>query len=403
MALLPAFAAQGDREDLMTIADTIARLPWQSLQPQLLDWLSKPGPEPAKRPSNNWLNGGPSALAELAAYIFAQRPAQIPVEPLVARFAECPPSSRRLLCVLLSKVPPPSPTADAALLRALQDADAGVRWQAALAIYQRGRKDTKTVAALTARLGDTNEYVGAAAAYALGKLGAREATAAVQVRLQARVPNQFISLEESRRQIEAVEGRDRGMSSTFDLLRVDQIHLQPSPPRLPVRNLGTVLFMRHLANLRRVGGLSLNNALLGALAELGGKSDCEELARWLGSINHGAAVAALGKVDARGLQPRLLQPLLDRNADLNLRLDCLDSLAELAAPDIAKALVPLLSETTVAIPAPSQPLLDLQVCDLAALAIARLQGWKFEPRDLMDPSQRGLLVKQARAWAEGQP
>ena len=398
--LLPVLIARDDHEAVTAVADTIARLPWKPLQPRFFDWLSKAAEEPAIPRGGFSFAPGPRSFAEVAAHILAQQPAEIEVEKLMGGFTDRPTLGRRLTCVLLSKLPKPAPAADAALLRAMQDADAGVRWQAALAIYQRGLNDPEAVAALTTRLGDTNEYVGGAAAYALGKLGARQAAAAIQARLKARNPNQGLSLEESKRQAEAVQGDDRlRLSGTFDLLRVDRVFIHPMPPRLPAQAHASRLLMPTLASLRRMGGLSLNSALIGALADLGGDSARDELARWLGSADHDAAVDALRKVDPRGLEPRLLLAALDRNADLSLRLDCLSSLAELQYTNSAKALATLLDDTAVAIPTPRQPELGLRVCDLAAAVIAQLQGWEVERRLLMDPSQRDLLVKKARDWA----
>lgn len=122
-ALFDLMTQAGDNNDLANgLGEIISRLPWESRQNDLIQLLD----------SSNY------NLANAAARILLSRPEAMDAAALTSAFAGQSPHGRRLICVLLSRLPQQADATRELLLQALRDPADGVRWQGVLAIYKAG-------------------------------------------------------------------------------------------------------------------------------------------------------------------------------------------------------------------------------------------------------------------------
>lgn len=176
------------------LAETIGQLQWQSYQNQIIGLLSSPG----------------HFLSEAAARILIGKPDWLDTTALTSNFDQQLPQTRRLYCAILSHLPQQTENTGKLLLQALKDPDAGVRWQAALAIKDAGWNNAQSQAALVNTLDDKNEYVAAAAAYSLGQLGATNAAPTLLSKLVTTLQSSNAPPDELQRQAFEITTAIRG-------------------------------------------------------------------------------------------------------------------------------------------------------------------------------------------------
>jgi hypothetical protein len=107
-----------------------------------------------------------------AAYILASQPELIDSNQLTSGYNKLSTYKRALRCLVLGHLPKPGPTALATMIDALNDRDACLRRQGAVALGRCGSKTKPVIEALTKRIIDSNTYVAGAALQALSKLNA---------------------------------------------------------------------------------------------------------------------------------------------------------------------------------------------------------------------------------------
>lgn len=367
----------------------IARLPWDPEQKRFIALLASPE----------------STLAHASASILLSRPASLDSAALISGFAKQPPRARRLICVLLSRQPQSTEAMQQLFLKALRDPVDGVRWQAALAIATSQWKDAASEAALVRTLNDTNEIVGAAAAYSLAKLGATNAAPVLLTKLRDRLKSPPVASDEWSPQVMAIVQDTQGEEHHADeLLNVDHLTL-----RLKI---GVTPAMQRRAALRvppqpidfPMHNYNLADALIEALGELGAAAAAEELFKLRGTDYDAEATRALAKLAPDRLSGELLATARDKQIDSYLRERALVTLGNVSATNRLRDLIPLLEDTTPIEyfrPLPGAP---WRVCDRAALTIAMLLGWEDRMAlGFMRPEQREELMTRAREWARATP
>jgi hypothetical protein len=385
-ALLRETARRGARGLAGGLVETVGQFSWESRQTELIGFLADPTP----------------LVSVAAASVLAQRPEAINLSRLSASFEHASALTRRLGCVLLSAVAT-NATAREMLVRVSRDPDDGVRWQATLALSRAKAKEAQTIAALVSRLDDTNSFVGAAAAYALARLEARQAAPLLLEKLSSGAASRPLSDEDWRRQAGAINGPElRDAEPPFLSLEVDR--LSALPPRSERRQPG----LRATALPGRSRGkaaaeFTFNNAVIQALGTLGYQPAREELRRRLGGASHVAAARALHGLDPDGLETALVRLALDRQAAAAARSLALGTLCELEARGRARELLPLLDDTTVLVPSTRRTSPSWRCCDHTAVALAHLLGWKPNLTFTAPLAQRERLITRLREWARQSP
>ncbi len=378
-----------ERSDVVEgMAEIIAPLPWEPYGKQLIELLAADHPE----------------LADAAARVLTERPANLDPAVFISRFAQQPIRTRRLYCGILSRLPQQTDATRKFFLQALRDPADGVRWQAALAIETARWTDARSTSALLERLDDPNEFVGAAAAHALARLGATNAAPALLARLKSRSQAVAGSPEALERQLSGVmrdfrSNLNRGPQ--YKLLDPDNLEitvglrvpeqakkrasmrLPPQPFHLPTHD------------------YTLVDALIEALGGLGYTPAGNALFELRGTDYDSTATRALSKLAPERLAAQLLATAKDTKTDSYLRERALVTLADLSLTNCVRDLVPLLDDVTPIVYARPLPGSEWRVCDRAAVSIATVLGWE-DPMMLrfLRPEQREGLMKRAREWAK---
>jgi HEAT repeat protein len=379
----------GSYDILDAVGEIIARLPWESHQKQFIDLLASPE----------------NMRANAVARIFIEHPTALETGIMVSAFAHHPPRARRLDCVILSRLPTQTDATRKLLLQALQDPAEGVRWQAALAIGKAGWNDAQSDSALVATLNDTNELVGAAAAYSLARLRATNEAPA----LFAKLTTELQSTNHSQ-----PEDLDRqGLAIRKDI-RGEENHAVPvlDPERLQMRiYVGGQVF----ANARRRAGMrippqpftlpihhyDMTTALIEALGDLGYGGAEDELFKLRSTDYEVEATIALSKFAIDRLTKELLATAKDKQADSYVREKALVTLGNIAAANRAHDLVPLLDDTTPIVYSRPMPGPEWRICDRAAETVSMLVGWQERRRQMFTrPEQREQTLTRAREWAK---
>lgn len=397
-ALLDVLIDSTNSADSVTpdVAGIIAQLPWEPYQNRLRQLLSAPD----------------TILADSAAQILVGRPASLDSKALISDFEIQAPRTRRLYCVLLSSVAQQTNDAGKLLLRAMQDADDGVRWQAALAIGKAHWQNEPPVTALLNCLKDTNQYVAAVAVRSLVHLGASNIAPALLTKLKAHVHSENPSDEKNQRQAEAIK-HDMGRSSRSvggysgglaDILdpdrltlrmdlgargaarRVTSMRLPPRPFTLPTHN------------------YDLTDALIEALGGLEYAPAADELFKLRGTDYDTQASIALHKLAPDCLADELLVTAKDKKIDSYEREKALVTLGNLRATNRVRELIPLLDDVTPIVYSRQLPGPEWRICDRTAETLAVLLGWQ-NGRLLMfvRPEQREQMMARAREWARQAP
>jgi hypothetical protein len=372
------------------IADIIAGLPWESCQADLIPLLV----------STN------AALADAAAHILVEQPARLNAEPLITKFDSQPTRTRRLYCAILSRLPQQTDVTRKLLLQALRDREDGVRWQAAVAIATAKWSDEQSNTALLECLNDTNEFVAAAAAHSLAKLGATKAGPALHAKLKAPQSTNAPGGEFERQAATITKDirSDFNRGPGYDLLDPDHLEMRigmrvperakemakrrfpPQPFALPMRD------------------YTLVDALIEALGDLGYVAAADDLFKLRGNDHNSVATRALSKLSPKRLTDELLAIATDKQVNSFLRERALVTLCNIPATNRVRDLVPLLDDTTPIeyerpIPGP-----EWRICDRTAVSIGVLLGWESPMMPVfVRPELREEFMKQAREWASKEP
>jgi HEAT repeat protein len=378
---------QGDVVD--GIAEIIGNLPWQKRQKQMVELLASPD----------------TVLAKAMARIFIEHPALLDASLLTTGFTHQSPRTRRLYCAILSHQPQQTEATRKLLLQAMQDPGAGVRWQAALALGKVVGNGPQVRTALLLAVNDTNQFVGAAAAYSLTRLGATNAAPALFEKLKATLASNNTPIDQLASQAFEIQQEFRGDENhSVHVLDTDNIGF-----RLYV-NAEVTANIRKRAAMRlppRPFDLPIHNydlayALIEALGDLRYVPATDELFKLSGTDYEGVATAALGKLAPTRLTVQLLGTAKDKQLDSYLREKALVTLCNLAATNCVRDLIPLLDDTTpITYSPPMRLAVDWQVCDRAAVTIATLLGWENRMAPVYFPQQeRDETMARVRDWAK---
>ena len=370
------------------LADIIANLPWESHQRQLVKLLASP---------NNILAGD-------AARILIARPAALDTTNLIAGFAHQSPHARRLYCAILSLLPEQTVATRELLLQATSDESAGVRWQAVMSVGQAGWNDAQSQSALLAALDDTNQFVGAAAAYSLARLEATNTAAMLFAKLKVELQSTNRPTEMLEQQAAEISRDFRGEENhavnvldpdhmegrlymnaevTANIKRMAARRLPPRPINLPTHN------------------YCLPEALIEALGDLKYVPAADELFKLSGTDYETAATAALAKLAPDRLTDELVSVAKDKQLDSYLREKALVTLCNISATNCVRALIPLLDDPTPIVYSPSMRFgQEWRICDRAAVTISILLGWenRITPIYILQ-EQRDETMKRVQDWA----
>jgi len=391
--LLTHTQGEAGRWDIVDgLAGVIAQLPWESRQKQMVALLASPD----------------NMLAKAMARILIEQPAALDTTLFTSGYTRQSPATRRLYCAILSHLPRQTEATRQLLLQALQDQIAGVRWQAVLAIGKAGWNDPQSQSALVAALDDTNQFVGAAAAYSLARLGATNAAPLLFAKLKT-------SLASANPPIEMLE--KQSLEITKDL-RGEENHAVNvlDPDRLEMR---LYVSARVTANVKRQAAMrlpprpfnlpmhnyDLTAALIEALGDLRDASATDELFKLAGTDYEAVANTALGKLAPGRLADELIARAKDTQTDSYLRERALVTLCNISATNRVRDLVPLLDDTTpIVYSLPQRRGPEWRVCDRAAVTISNLLGWERGMTvGYNSQEQRAELMQRVRAWAKQNP
>jgi HEAT repeat protein len=370
------------------IAGIIAKLPWESHQKQLIELLAS----------------GENLLADASARILTERPAAVDTTALISSFNRQPPRTRRLYCAILSRLPQQTEATRKVLLQALRDREDGVRWQAALAIGQAGGNDPQSHSALLESLNDTNEFVAAAAAHSLARLGVTNAAPSLFAKLKTRLQSTNTSPEEWERQSSAVMRdvrSDFNRGPAYQLLDPDHLEMRFGT-RVPER-------AKQMASMRLpprpfalpIHDYTLADALIEALGELGYTPAADELFKLRGTDYDVEATRALSKLASDRLTGELLATAKDKQVDSYVRERAMVTLCNISATNHVRDLIPLLDDTTPIVYERTLPGPEWRVCDRVAKTIAILLGWENGRSPIyIRPEQREETMNRVRDWAK---
>jgi len=286
---------------------------------------------------------------------------------------------------LLSRVPQTVQTRGV-LLRALSDTAPVVRLEAATVLEAASSNTPQLTGALLERLSDDNEYVAAAAAAALGRINATNVAPAVLTNLEARLQEPEPSVEELRKQNEAV--RDFPLNPA------------PGSPRTRTDPEQRVNLLRMA---RMGGGMAVRpnespaaSAMIEALGDLHYQPAEERMFALLDGPHATAAGKALKQLAPEKLTRRLVAQACDKKADAPSRDRALLLLATPPVGGSTTELVPLLDDTTVVPGRRPMPGRDWRICDRAAETISTLMGRPLRMQPMQTTDQRDLQIEQVR-------
>jgi HEAT repeat protein len=372
------------------LAEIMGKLPWESRQKQMVDLLASPD----------------NLLAKAVARMLIEQPVLLDTAILTSGFSRQPPRTRRLYCAILSRVPQQTEATRKLLLQASQDQTDGVRWQAVLAIGKLGWNDKQSQSALLAALNDSNQFVGAAAAYSLTQLKATDAAPVLFGKLKLALAASNASPAILQQQASEITREFRGEENHLSVL---------DPERLEGRlyvNPEVAANFKRMAAMRLpprpfnfpTDNYSLPDALIEALGELEYAPATDELFKLRGSDYDMAATRALCKLAPDRLTGELLGVATDKKLDSYLREQALVTLCTLSATNHVRELIPLLDDVTPIVYSRPMPGAEWRVCDRAAASIATLLGWQQRMMPIfVRPEQRDETLKRVREWAKQTP
>ena len=363
------------------LAYIIARLPWKSEQPKLMDLIASPD----------------ITQANATARIFAEHSAPIDISAFATRFPKESIRTRRFYCAILSELPQQTDATRQMLLQALHDESDGVRWQAALAIGKAGRNDDQARTALLAAMNDTNELVGAAAVHALAILKATNTSPLLLERLTTQVQMPVRDSGERSSQEKAILADLQHEGNIQSILDVDAeaMEIEMQVRKMVQRSHGLPMHNYNLAD-----------ALISALGEMKYTPAVDELLK-LDRTTYGfEASVELNRIAPDRAADQLLKTALDKQADSYAREQALIALARSSATDRVRELIPLLDDTTpIVYPRPLPAGWEWRICDRTSQIIAIMLGWedRRHPRQFTNPQSRQKrddLMARVRDWAK---
>jgi len=283
-----------------------------------------------------------------------------------------------------------------------------VRWQAAMASKKAGWNDAQSQSALLETLNDTNEFVGAAAAYSLAQLVATNTAPVLFAKLKTALQSTNTSLETLEPQaLEITRDIRNGGRQAVRILDPDNLELRLYVSAEVTAN------MKRRAAMRLpprpfdlpTANYDLAKALIEALGDLGYIPAADELFKLRGTDYDTEATRALIKIAPDRLTGELLATALDKQIDSYVREKALVTLCTIPATNHVRDLVPLLDDTTPIEYSRSLPgQLEWRVCDRAAVTIAILLGWENRMQSIyMRSEQREEAMKRVREWANSVP
>jgi HEAT repeat protein len=352
------------------IASAIAKLHWEPHQRELLAMLEED-----------------DGAARTVAPILLRRPEGLDADFLSTNFDHAPARARRVYCALLSRLPQTDQTRKA-LLRALSDSAPAVRWEAATVVGAASGFAPQKTAPLLERLSDENEYVAAAAASALAQINQTNAAPALLANLEQRLQKKEASVDELRKQMEAV--RDFALNPA-------------EPGHLALNGQPMLNFRRMTPRARFAGGLAARldeapavPALMEALGNLHYQPAEEPIFGLLDGPHAASAAKALKQLAPERLARRLVAEACDKQADAPARDRALALLATPPANGSATELIPLLDDTTI-VPG-IRPLQgrEWRICDRAAEAISGILGRPVRMSPAQTIEQRDQQIEQIR-------
>jgi len=378
---------QGDVVD--GIAEIIGNLPWQTRQKQMVELLASPD----------------TILAKAMARIFIEQPSSLDTTLLTTGFAHQPPRTQRLYCAILSHQNQQTEATRKLLLQAMQDPVAGVRWQAALALGKVGGNDAQIQTALLKAVNDTNQFVGAAAAYSLTLLEATNAAPALFEKLEATLASNSMPIELLASQAAEIRQDFQGDENhAIHVLDTDNMGL-----RLYV-NAEVTANIRKRAAMRlppRPFDLPIHNydlayALIEALGDLKYTPATDELFKLSGTDYEAVATAALGKLAPDRLTDELVSVAKNKQLDSYLREKALVTLSNISATNCVHILIPLLDDPTPIVYSPPMRFgQEWRICDRTAVTISILLGWENRMTPIYIPQeQRDETMKRVQDWAK---
>jgi hypothetical protein len=342
--------------------------------------------EPQQREIFALLEKDDGQAARIVAPILLQRSEGLDAVFLSTNFDHAPAPARRVYCTLLSRLPQTDQTRGG-LLRALSDASSAVRWQAATVLGASTNNAPPMTEALFERLSDTNDYVAAAAAAALGKFNASNLAPALLTNLEDRLQKPEPTAEELRKQSEAV--------------RDFPLNFSPEQARAVANGRNPFEFQQRMR--RFPGGMALRPdespavaALMEALGDLHYQPAAERMFGLLDGPHATSAAKALKQLAPEKLARRLVAQACDRKADAPSRDRALQLLGTPPAGGSATELAPLLDDTTVVPGRRPLPGREWRICDRAAETISTLLGRSVRMMPMQTTDMRDAQIEQIR-------
>lgn len=371
------------------MAEVIGRLPWKTHEDEIIKLLASQD----------------TTLANAAAQMLLGQLTLLDSSALTSRFGQQSISTRRLYCMILSKLPKQTDESQQMFLQGLRDPSDGVRWQAALAIGNSGWNDEQSRAALLKTVDDTNELVGAAAAHSLAKLGATNAAPMFLAKLKTRVLLPVSNSEEISPQAQSIADNVPG-SENYRLRDIDvdrlalRIRMRVTPTMLRRKTMRVPPMPIPMD--MPLHNYNIADELIDALGELQYAPAADELFKLRGTEYDGGATRALGKIAPDRLAAELLKIALDKNLDSYLREQALVTLTDASATNHVRELIPLLDDTTAIEYSRPIPGSEWRICDRTAQTLATLLGWEDNrmPRPFLPPAEREKTLTRARQWAK---
>lgn len=258
--------------------------------------------------------------------------------------------------------------------------------------------------ALLDTLNDANQFVGAAAAYSLARLGATNTAPALLAKLKTILASTNTAVEILERQAREISQDFRGEENhavnvldpdhlelrlyvdshvAANVKRMSAMRLPPRPFNLPTHNYG------------------LAAALIESLGDLQYAPAAEELFKLRGTDYEAAATEALNKLAPDRLTGQLLATAQDKQIDSYLREKALVAFCNLSATNRVRELIPLLDDTTPIEYSRPLPGPEWRICDRAAQTIAILLGWQNRMMPIViRPEDREETMTRVREWAK---
>ncbi len=368
------------------LAEIIGRLPWQSRQKELIELLGSPD----------------NMLAKAAARILIEHAEGVDSTVLITNFTRQPSSKRRMICAILSQLPQASDITRKTLQTALSDQVAGVRWQAAWAVGKSGWNDAQSCSALERTLNDTNQFVGAAAAYSLARLGATNSAPVLFAALKTALSNSVPVEKLEQQSLEITQDMRGDENNALSVLDPDRLETRMYVDAHVNANIKRRAAMRlpPMPSALPLSGYDLATGLIEAIGNLNYTPATDELFKLRGTEYEAVAITALGKLAPDRLLGDLMTTIKDKETDSYLREKAMVTLCSLSTTNHLRDLVPLLDDTTVIVYERTLPGPEWRICDRAALTISMLLGWESRLTPMyMPPDRREQLMTRVRDWA----